>query len=119
MALDLLIDDETGQVIANSVLNGTTDPLTSLAQRLTTRLRTFKSELYTDSDYGIDYYGVIFTKKYDQQATDLAFRTEILKEPNVSRIESIDYDYNSSLRTLNITLIVIEETTNQAVVVVL
>lgn len=119
MALDLLIDAETRKVVANSVVNGTTDPLTSLSQRLATRLRTFKGELYTDSDYGVDYYGVILVKKYDQQAIDLAFRTEILKESNVSRIESITYDYDSSLRTLNVTLKVIEETTNQTVVVVL
>jgi hypothetical protein len=118
MALDLLINDN-GDVVANSILNGTTDPLTSLAQRLRTRLSTFKGEMYTDSDYGVDYYGVVLTKRYNQQAIDLAFRTEILKEKDVRRIESIDYDYNRSTRTLNISLKVIEQTTNTAVEVVL
>jgi len=118
MALDLLIDEDTGAV-TDTTYDSSDDPKLSLAQRLRVRLGTFKGELYTDSDYGIDYYGVVFSKTFNQQAVDLAFRTEILKEEGVSYIDSITYSVNNTTRTLSVTFIVIEETTDEAVEVTL
>lgn len=118
MALDLLVDEETGEV-TDTTYDSTTNPKLSLAQRLKVRLSTFKGELYTDEDYGIDYYGVVFTKTFDQQAVDLAYRTEILKEDGVNYIDSITYDFNRSTRSLSITFTVIEDSTDEAVTVTL
>lgn len=117
MSVDYLLDEDTGEVLANEKIDG--DAVTSLAQRLRVRLRTFKGEQFTNIDTGIDYYGVVFVKKYDQQAIDLAFRTEILKEDGVSYIEYINYSPNFSTRTLSITLKVIESTTGESVEVVI
>lgn len=118
MALDLLIDEDTGEV-TDTTYDSVDSPKLSLAQRLKVRLSTFKGEMYTDEDYGIDYYGVVFTKTFDQQAVDLAFRTEILKEDDVSSIQSITYDFDTSTRSLSITFIVIEESTDEAVEITL
>lgn len=118
MALDLLIDEDSG-LVTDTTYDSVADPKLSLAQRLKVRLGTFKGELFTDGDYGIDYYGVVFTKTFDQQAVDLAFRTEILKEDGVSYIDSITYDFSSSTRTLSVTFIVIEDSTGEPVEVTL
>lgn len=118
MALDLLIDEDTKEV-TDTTYDSDDDAKLSLAQRLRVRLTTFKGELYTDADYGIDYYGVVFTKVYDQQAVDLAFRTEILKEDGVSYIDSIEYDFDSSTRKLSITFTVVEDSTGETVEVTL
>lgn len=118
MALDLLIDEDSG-LVTDTTYDSVADPKLSLAQRLRVRLGTFKGELFTDEDYGIDYYGVVFTKVFDQQAVDLAFRTEILKEDGVSYIDSITYEVDSSARKLSITFTVIEESTDEAVTLTL
>ena len=86
------------QDIMDLVFNGGDLVITSttqddLMQRLYVRFKTFKSDLYWDQGYGIDYLNNVFGDNRRKSSVDLIVRSEILKEELVAEI----MDFESSI----------------------
>ena len=86
------------QDIMDLVFNGGDLVITSttqddLMQRLYVRFKTFKSDLYWDQGYGIDYLNNVFGDNRRKSSVDLIVRSEILKEELVAEL----MDFESSI----------------------
>ena len=64
-----------------------------LMQRLFTRFKTYKSDLYWNQGYGIDYMNNVFGDNRRKSSVDLIIRSEILKEELVAEL----MDFESSI----------------------
>lgn len=70
-----------------------------LMQRLFTRFKTYKSDLYWNQGYGIDYLNTVFGDNRRKSSVDLIVRSEILKEELVAELMNfessiINYSYS-------------------------
>lgn len=83
--LDLVFND------GDIVITATTEE--DLMQRLFTRFKTFKSDLYWNQGYGIDYLNNVFGDNRRKSSVDLIVRSEILKEELVAEL----MDFESSI----------------------
>lgn len=83
--MDLVFND------GDLVITSTTQE--DLMQRLFTRFKTYKSDLYWDQGYGIDYLNNVFGDNRRKSSVDLIVRSEILKEELVAEI----MDFESSI----------------------
>lgn len=64
-----------------------------LMQRLFTRFKTYKSDLFWNQGYGIDYLNNVFGDNRRKSSVDLIVRSEILKEELVAEL----MDFESSI----------------------
>lgn len=79
----------------------------NVAQRLTIRLRTFLSEWYLNSEYGVPYRQIL-GRKIKKSAADLIIQEQILMERGVAQITKFtsyidnkrEYHCTFSVRTL-------------------
>lgn len=83
--MDLVFND------GDLVITSTTQE--DLMQRLFTRFKTYKSDLYWNQGYGIDYLNNVFGDNRRKSSVDLIVRSEILKEELVAEI----MDFESSI----------------------
>lgn len=83
--MDLVFND------GDLVITSTTQE--DLMQRLFTRFKTYKSDLYWNQGYGIDYLNNVFGDNRRKSSVDLLVRSEILKEELVADI----MDFESSI----------------------
>lgn len=83
--MDLVFND------GDLVITSTTQE--DLMQRLFTRFKTYKSDLYWNQGYGIDYLNNVFGDNRRKSSVDLIVRSEILKEELVADI----MDFESSI----------------------
>ena len=83
--MDLVFND------GDLVITSTTEE--DLMQRLFTRFKTHKSDLYWNQGYGIDYLNNVFGDNRRKSSVDLIIRSEILKEELVAEL----MDFESSI----------------------
>lgn len=83
--MDLVFND------GDLVITSTTQE--DLMQRLFTRFKTYKSDLYWNQGYGIDYLNNVFGDNRKKSSVDLIVRSEILKEELVAEL----MDFESSI----------------------
>lgn len=83
--MDLVFND------GDLVITSTTQE--DLMQRLFTRFKTYKSDLYWNQGYGIDYLNNVFGDNRRKSSVDLIVRSEILKEELVAEL----MDFESSI----------------------
>lgn len=74
-------------------------PADVVAQRLTIRLRTFFSEWFINTDYGVPYFERILRKGVNKTTVDNILREQILDEVGVLEIVSFDSTFNAGART--------------------
>ena len=104
---DMRIDDDPlspsfGDLIYdNNGVTVTVDQADSVAQKLSIKLRTFKTEWFINTDTGIPYYQEIFGQVRNKQTIDAIFQKAILEESDVLEIvefsSSIDVGRTYSL----------------------
>lgn len=75
-------------VFSNGDLDITSSTQDDLMQRLYVRFKTFKSDLYWNQGYGIDYLNNVFGDNRRKTSVDLIITNEILKEELVAEITS-------------------------------
>ena len=83
--MDLVFNE--GDLVITSTTEG------DLMQRLFTRFKTHKSDLYWNQGYGIDYLNNVFGDNRRKSSVDLIVRSEILKEELVAEL----MDFESSI----------------------
>ncbi len=88
--MDILLG---GSLTANNDIKLTTDYPSAVAQRLTTRFKTFTNEWMLDLNYGVDWFNKVLGKGRSKTAVDAIIRQQILLE---DQVESI-IDFKSTL----------------------
>lgn len=74
------------------------------AQRIRSRLYTVKGEWFLDTDFGLDYRGVVWNKLTPRSVLSAHVQREILKSADEGdRITEFTLDYVGTTRTLTIT----------------
>lgn len=109
---DILIDELTGDIdFTDGVLTLTDDEflddngnksLQATAQRLRQKLRFFFGEWFLDKSKGIPYFQQIFLKNPNPTVVESVFVSEIVSDPAVTELESIDFDVDKATRKLTL-----------------
>ena len=76
----------------------------AVAQHLKIRLRLIRGEWFLDTRIGLPYRSQIWVKNPNLAAIQSVLRRAIATTPGVESLERIDLDFDSSARTLNVTL---------------
>ena len=79
----------------NTGATTTVDQADSVAQKLSIKLRTFRTEWFINTATGVPYYQEIFGKVRNKQTIDLIFQQQILEEPDVVEIVEFTSDISS------------------------
>lgn len=74
-----------------------------VAQRLTIRLRTFFSEWFFNTDYGVPYFERILKKGVNRVTVDNILREQILDEAGVLEIKTFSSTLDGASRTYSCT----------------
>jgi hypothetical protein len=69
-----------------------------VAQRLTIRLRTFYSEYFINTTYGVPFFERILTKNVSKTTVDNIFREQILGESGVLEIQEFNSTFDAGSR---------------------
>lgn len=70
-----------------------------LAQRIKTRLQTFRGELYLDRSAGVPYFGEVLKKHPDVQRVRDLLLTQVVTIPGVQKVLSLELTLDDSTRT--------------------
>lgn len=92
MALDILIDDLTGDARfdIDGDIEAVTDELEVVRLAVQQAWRTQKGEWFLDTDFGVDYLGLVFVKAPDTKvAIPAELRRVALGVDNVDRVDNI------------------------------
>lgn len=104
--MDLRLDDDKDILFINGDCPVTNTEVDNVAQRLIIRLRTFLSEWYLNSTYGVPYEQIL-GQKIKKASADLIMQEQILGERGVVQITSFNsyvgtdrkYHCNFTVRT--------------------
>lgn len=117
--MDLKLDYSTGDVVfVNRPLtkDGVTHSLVEVVQqRLFIRLRTFYSEWFLNTDYGIVYFQRIIGFKNTKSSVDLIFQQNILAETGVKEIVSFNSTLINRQYSLNFRVKVVDGSTTDTI----
>lgn len=79
-----------------------------VAQMARLLLRTLKGEWYLAEDFGVDYFGGVFTKALpvpyapDRGAVEGTFRAALESLPHVRAVARLDFDFDAAARTFRV-----------------
>lgn len=97
--MDLQLDQESHDLV---FINGecpiTTGLVESVTQRLIIRLRTFFSEWFIDTTYGVPWLERVLGHKINKNSVDIIIQENILKDEFVSQVVSFRSTYDSLTR---------------------
>ena len=99
--LDLKIDKDGKLSVANGgelLIEGNG----AIAQLCNTTCLTYKGDYYLDTRYGIDWEFLLTQK--DKQLFNISIESELLKIPEVRKVDFVVGSYNSNSRTYNINI---------------
>ncbi|MEE9374551.1 MAG: hypothetical protein V3V00_15960 [Saprospiraceae bacterium] len=103
--VDLKLDPITNDlVIENSDLQIVKD-LDWLVQSIKIKLQFFKKEWVLDTEYGLDYYGLVFIKGPNLNLIDNLIKMAILEYEEVNEILSFESSFNKAGRSLSVEFI--------------
>lgn len=79
-----------------------------VAQMARILLRTLKGEWYLDEDFGMDYFGRVFTrslqvpKPTSRGLVEGTFRSALAGLPHVRSVTRLDFDYDAAIRKFRV-----------------
>ena len=106
---DLLLTDAGDLDVTGGALHIAED-LTAIRQAISIHLRFFRGEWFLDTTAGLPYFQEVLIKNPQILAVQSIFRSELLKVPGVSSIESLILTYSASARTLDVAFRVVTDT---------
>lgn len=96
---NLLLDDSGDLNMTGGRLGLVTGSL-ELAQRLSSKLKTFQGEWFLDSRVGIPYFSRILVKRPDISVLNSIFSAELRRDPGVKNVKSLNFQIDSVTRKL-------------------
>jgi len=109
MMTDIRLNSNGDIDISGSVISLTDPGAESTAQRLFIKLRTFKTEWVYNTDFGVDYFGKVFTKGPAKALVDAEFRSKIVNTPGVSQLIRFTSTINQATREYTLDFTVVDE----------
>jgi len=100
-AIDLLLGDGGDLAIDGGDLALTSGPA-GTKQAIGIRLRFYREEWFADLDAGIPYYQEILVKNPSLAAARETYRRALLSAPGVTSIESLDLNFDTASRELEV-----------------
>ena len=91
---DLAIEDSDLQLVSD---------LDWLVQSVKIKLLAFLGEWFLDSTFGLDYYGLVFTKGPDLNLIDNMIKIALLEYAEIVKILSYESSFDVSQRALTVT----------------
>lgn len=101
--LDILIDDLTGDARfdVDGDIEAVTEEIEVIRQAVQQAWRTQKGEWFLDTDFGVDYVGLVFVKSPDTKvAIPAELRRVALSVDGVDRVDNIELTINSITRKM-------------------
>lgn len=83
------------------------DRATYVRQNLRTALNFWLGEWFLDTREGIDFFGLVYGKKYDRRLLEALLRDAAIATPGVGFVESIALRYDNAARTLYADLVAV------------
>lgn len=80
----------------------TTDPLTTVQQRICCRLRTFRGELFDDRRIGVPYFEQFASKNPDIGSVRALLLSEIASVEGVDSVTELDVDFDRKERVFHL-----------------
>lgn len=99
--MDLKMDFSNGKhdlLFVNGQCPVTGDRIDVVTQRLIIRLRTFYSEWWLDTEYGVPWFERILGKKVKKDVVDIVIQEQILQERGVAEVVEFTSSLNVSSR---------------------
>lgn len=106
--------DELGNLVLSNATFATVSEDDQIAQAWRIRLQHIKGEWFLDPESGIDLYGRVLRKPFDQRSAEREFRRVTMATQGISFVRSITVVPDYSNRVLNISITAV--TRNAAVI---
>jgi len=107
--MDILLDNETGDILFDNGSTVTSTKELDLSQRLRIRLATFSGEWFLNTDFGVPWFQQIIGKQRSKDTVDAIIQEEIYKEPDVKSIASFSSNWDRVGRRYSLTASVIAD----------
>lgn len=101
--IDLKLDQSTKDLVFENNDLVLVDGAERVRQHLEIRLKLWRGEWYTDTDFGTPYLEEILGKSVTLSGAIAALKTEILSVDGVQSIASFEYTFNRKTRLLDVT----------------
>lgn len=96
--IDFALDSDGDLAFPMSLTRG----IAAVAQGINEAVQLFRGEWFLDLERGIPYYQDILGQKFDRERVLFGFRAEIVKVPDVKKIESLTATYSGTTRIVTI-----------------
>ena len=103
MATNIAFDGESGFLLEKTGTGQTIkliDGINALRQKIQERLRFFLGEWQLDTSAGIPYFQSLFPKPLNPSLIISTIDREILKEPEVERVNGKSFEYDKETRKI-------------------
>lgn len=98
---DIYLDPVTDDIVVTNDIRFTAG-VETVRQRIDLRMDLTKGEWFADKDAGVDYFGEILGREYDEQRTTAIFRKRLIETEGVDRVLTLTVNYTRSTRALAI-----------------
>ena len=106
MSLDLKLDPLTNDIVMTQGRPEMVTDRDAKAQRIRTRLMTVRGEWFLDTNFGLDYLGVVFPKGVSRPVLAAHVKQEILRGADPGDlITKFDMVFGGLTRTLTVTAV--------------
>jgi len=75
----------------------------AVAQHAAMRIRMIKGEWFEDTRIGVDYFGTIFVRPYNEQVVNAYLKQALLSTPGVDSLVSFSSSSDTTTRALTVT----------------
>lgn len=103
---DLLLNSGGDLLIENGLLKITPTIQEATKQRLLIKMRTYLGEWYLDLSQGVPYFQTILRKGTPKDVVDTIFRTIIIEDENIRRIDKFSSRIQDNIYFLDFTAVV-------------
>lgn len=107
---DIRLDTNGDIDLIGNVVSLTDSGAESTAQRLKIKLKAFEGEWAYDTEFGIDYFGLVFVKSSGKALVDAEFRSNIIDTPGVAQLAKFSSTADPFQRVYDLDFTVIDQT---------
>lgn len=116
MSIDLTLDSETNDLVLTQGRLTTVTGGDLKGQKIRNRLLTAKGELPYDTDFGLDYFGIIWVKQMPEVVKIAHIKATILESADIGdRITAFEYSLDSQTRELTVSATVESVATGESI----
>jgi len=105
---NLELDTNNDIIVVNNTQLSIINRPNYIAQKIASRIKTFRGEWFLDVDFGLPYFTDILIKTRDIESIDVIIRNIVLGTSSVSRIINYESELDNANRTFKVTTLDVE-----------